>query len=130
MFFKSFSGYSSFFLPPFEASPLPAQNENKYCNISFSVRYSKPVIRKPPQPVTVDPETVVYLRCSAYGLPHPAIIWERDGQSYTSAETTYGVLVIPNIQKSGNYTCVAENHFGQTRASAYVTVRSKSRCKF
>ncbi|KAK2569595.1 Receptor-type tyrosine-protein phosphatase delta [Acropora cervicornis] len=86
-------------------------------------RYSAPVISKPPQPVTVDPETVVYLYCSAYGLPHPAILWERDGQSYSSAETTYGKLVIPNIQKSGMYTCVAENHFGRTRASAYVTVR-------
>ncbi|XP_067028665.1 receptor-type tyrosine-protein phosphatase delta-like isoform X2 [Acropora muricata] len=86
-------------------------------------RYSAPVISKPPQPVTVDPETVVYLYCSANGLPHPAILWERDGQSYSSAETTYGKLVIPNIQESGKYTCVAENHFGRTRASAYVTVR-------
>lgn len=87
-------------------------------------RYSKPVITSPPQPVTVDPETVVYLNCSARGLPLPAILWERDGKPFTSAETTDGVLVIPNIRKSGNYTCVAENSFGTTRASAYVTVRS------
>lgn len=86
--------------------------------------YKKPVITSPPQPVTVDPETVVYLNCSATGYPKPSIVWERDGFRLAGGSSD-GVLTVQDIQKSGNYTCVAVNNRGEARASAYVTVRSK-----
>lgn len=96
------------------------------CVFFLSVRYSKPVITSPPQPVTVDPETVVYLNCSATGYPRPSIVWEQDGVLFAGSGNTYGVLIIQDIQRSGNYTCVAASNRGEARASAYVTVRSES----
>ena len=86
--------------------------------------YKKPVITSPPQPVTVDPETVVFLNCSATGYPKPCIVWERDGVTLAGGSAD-GVLTVHNIQKSGNYTCIAVNNRGKARALAYVTVRSK-----
>jgi len=83
------------------------------------------VITSPPQPVTVDPETVFHLNCSATGHPKPAILWERDGESLLGGRDD-GVLTVQDIRRSGNYTCTAANNRGEDQASAYVTVRSRS----
>lgn len=96
---------------------------SRAAKLLLEVRYSKPVITSPPQPVTVDPETVVYLNCSATGYPRPSIVWEQDGVRFAGSGNTYGVLIIQDIQRSGNYTCVAASNRGEARASAYVTVR-------
>ena len=87
----------------------------------FKVVNTKPVITKPPMPITVNPETDVHLNCTATGTPQPDIRWEHKGRT-----VGYNVLTIENIQKSGNYTCIAENSLGSSRASTSVTVRSKS----
>lgn len=87
----------------------------------FKVVNTKPVITKPPMPITVNPETDVHLNCTATGTPQPDIRWEHKGVT-----VGYSVLTIENIQKSGNYTCIAENSVGSSRASTSVTVRSKS----
>lgn len=79
---------------------------------------TKPVITKPPMPITVNPETDVHLNCTATGTPQPDIRWEHKGRT-----VGYSVLTIENIQKSGNYTCIAENSVGSSRASTSVTVR-------
>ena len=52
-------------------------------------------------------------------------MWERDGVTLAGGSAD-GVLTVHNIQKSGNYTCIAVNNRGKARALAYVTVRSKS----
>ena len=52
-------------------------------------------------------------------------MWERDGVRLAGGSAD-GVLTVQDIQKSGNYTCVAVNNRGEAQASAYVTVRSKS----
>ncbi|KAJ7372551.1 hypothetical protein OS493_019060 [Desmophyllum pertusum] len=52
---------------------------SRLARLLHKVSFQKPVITSPPQPVTVDPETVVYLNCSATGFPKPSIVWELDG---------------------------------------------------
>ncbi|XP_048580737.1 tyrosine-protein phosphatase Lar isoform X2 [Nematostella vectensis] len=81
---------------------------------------SKPEFTLRPQDKTVDPDTDVELKCSARGSPTPSIVWEVDGSRISGQN---GELIIRGIQRSGNYSCIADSNMGRVQAYAYVTVR-------
>ncbi|KAL8608110.1 hypothetical protein ACOMHN_016565 [Nucella lapillus] len=88
-----------------------------------------PQIVEPPANVGIEIEGNGTLPCSAVGSPPPKISWRRgDGRPLATNgkfhQHPIGELTISDIsvEDEGLYTCVAENPFGKTNASAFVTV--------
>lgn len=73
----------------------------------FKVVNMKLVIIKFFMFIIVNLEIDVYLNCIVIGILQLDICWE-----YKGVIVGYGVLIIENIQKFGNYICIVENFVG------------------
>ncbi|XP_041357784.1 hemicentin-1-like [Gigantopelta aegis] len=105
---------------------------------AFGTTYSKTSVltltarRFPPEftslsdPVTVARGASVNLTCTADGFPLPFVKWVMNGIDIDKHNIPTGgnVLLIRNVQSSGNYTCVAYNSLGVIRTDFQVKMRS------
>ena len=56
----------------------------------------------------------MYLYCNVTGFPHPTITWAKDGVVAPAERTSWLNFTNMNRDKSGNYTCHANNTCGKT----------------
>ena len=80
------------------------QNENSWI-VSIVRLPIAPQLLTSPQSVTTSTGRTVYMTCSAYGYPYPAIIWRRDGQVVQSD----GILTIDTRVRNYNGVNVSES---------------------
>lgn len=101
-----------------------------YSNSLFFCHAGAPVITK----LSIEPSTTVqegenvFIQCSAESNPPPKIILRRksdnaDIESYSARS----ILRLPSVmfQNGGDYECVAENKFGNSKSEITLNVKCK-----
>ncbi|XP_022908169.1 neuroglian isoform X2 [Onthophagus taurus] len=99
-----------------------------YKDVYINVLALAPEITQGPQDDEAVDGKAVNITCRVFGAPKPAVKWIRNGEELTGGKfkvMTNGDLFISSVQfdDNGEYTCYAENKFGNANASAKFTVR-------
>ncbi|XP_067001681.1 neuroglian isoform X2 [Anabrus simplex] len=103
-----------------------------YKDVYVNVLALPPEITEPPSnQATVDGHTVS-LTCRVFGAPKPQVKWVRNGKELTGGRYTVkenGDLEIRDVSFSdaGDFTCYAENKFGNTDASGTLVVKEHTK---
>ena len=63
----------------------------------------------------------VSLLCDVSGVPDPQITWEKDGTEVQRGGTSYTIETSVESD-SGNYSCIASNIAGKTKATSRLNV--------
>ncbi|XP_069981771.1 neuroglian isoform X2 [Penaeus vannamei] len=103
-----------------------------YKDVYVNVLALPPEIRVPPSDVQAVDGQQVNLTCRVFGAPKPRITWIKDNVEKTGGRflvTDDGDLVIRDVSftDAGDYTCVAENKFGQEEAHGSLVVKERTR---
>ena len=86
------------------------------------------LVSKQNQTVIVNVKEEVKLNCSMSSVPDPVYSWSFPHSCSSCPNTSNDSVVIftaEDITDSGEYTCVAENQYGNLSVTFYVTVTSK-----
>ena len=98
--------------------------------IVYTVAYTGPpvLVSKQNQTMTVDVTEEVALNCSVSSVPDPVYTWSMPHSCSSCPNTSNDSVLIftaEGITDSGEYTCVAENHYGNLSVIFYVTIIGK-----
>ncbi|XP_071117969.1 hemicentin-1-like [Haliotis cracherodii] len=107
---------------------------SKYATLQIA---AVPRITTQPKPVKIRRGGSVNLTCTAVGPPQPLITWRLNNQDLQEVASQAGsnVLILRNVKRSANYTCVAHNTVGRTQAvfpvwvGGYEETRNKAKVK-
>ena len=96
---------------------------------------SAPQVMMSPADQTRDEGHNMSFYCRAGGNPTPSVEWRLKGRKLLSGAkylVREGQLVVRNLSfnDTGQYTCVAKNILGSSKASGNLTVRSKKNIFF
>ena len=89
---------------------------------------SPELIAEQNEEVTVTVGEEVILNCTVSALPDPVYSWSFPDSCSSCPNTSNDSVLIftaEDITDSGEYTCVAENKYGNLSVTVYVTVTSK-----
>ena len=98
----------------------------------FADKLFPPEFTSASDPITVERGASVNLTCTADGYPLPFVKWQINGVDIDKYNIPAGgnVLLIRNVQSSGNYTCMAYNSLGVISTDFEVKMRSPpSKCR-
>ena len=128
-----------------ESLPIPVCINPVWCTLSDPAQ----IVIRPNQTTTVDAGSTITFVCVASGDPNPSISWNRGDTVlnndsrvtiYEDLVTENGVTFLQSILElcstekadAGQYSCYADNTFGNDTASFVLTVnaRSKQQCNY
>ncbi|XP_018565737.1 neuroglian isoform X1 [Anoplophora glabripennis] len=100
-----------------------------YKDVYVNVLALPPEITEAPRDTQAVDNQNVNMTCKVLGAPKPNIKWMLNGKELTGGRyqvQSNGDLLINSVQfdDKGNYTCYAENKFGNTSASAKLDVKA------
>uniref|UniRef100_A0A915KHB3 protein-tyrosine-phosphatase n=1 Tax=Romanomermis culicivorax TaxID=13658 RepID=A0A915KHB3_ROMCU len=103
---------------------------SRSAHLYVKVRRVPPQFSIPPKRVyQAPPGGKVEMNCVAFGHPMPRVFWRRsrtneDLERPESAPVGKNVLVLNNVQKTENYSCVAFSSLGNINAESTVEVKA------
>ncbi len=94
-----------------------------------------PIILKGPGSQNAIRETEARLSCQVFGSPTPTVSWSGAGfeasmtEEVPTDENGLALVIVKGVGKAsqGEYTCFAENKYGQAEKTGHLTVRGKRR---
>ena len=99
-----------------------------YCNYVFVLGSPELIVDKIEAVTEVNVGEDVILNCTASGSPDPVYSWSFPDSCSSCPNTSNDsvlILTAEDVTDSGEYTCVAENTYGNLSVTFNVTVTSK-----